>query len=317
MQVIHGTPPNLSNDVVATIGTFDGLHLGHQQIISQVVSQAKKINCQSLLITFDCHPLKIINPSKAPPALLTAGVKLSLLGATNLDTAVILNFNSILANLPALDFCQHILVDRLNLRHLFVGENFRFGAKALGDTKLLSDFGKKAHFDVTVVPLVKIEKMAISSTKVRELFSRGKVEEVKKFLGRYHFLTGKVVTGDGRGQELGYPTANIEVDKGLCLPAFGVYAGFLKSEDNPPRPAVFSVGSKPTFNKKNVVYYEAHILNYSGNLYGRRVVFEFQFRLRRQKRFNSVKELVRQIKLDVSRADKILKKTTIPSAVPL
>jgi len=284
---------------VATIGTFDGLHLGHQKIVKATVAEAKKRKEPSLLITFDQHPRSVLQPEQAPELLTTLEQKIDLLNQFALDYLLILRFEKI-AKLTALDFCQLILKQQAKVCHLFVGENFRFGAKAQGTTTTLKQCGQIHNFTVNIVPLTQVNGKTVSSSLIRQLIKDGKVKEAKEFLGRFPLVSGTVVEGDKRGAQLGFPTANLQLPAQICQPKAGIYIGYTIIKDK-KHPSVINCGFKPTFGR-HPYQCETHIFNFNQNIYGQTVAIQFLKFLRTEQKFSSADELVDQIKKDVKKA---------------
>lgn len=304
MKILRGLNQRITEATVATIGTFDGVHLGHQKIINETLAAAKSTGKKSALITFDRHPKETLDPHQKIQALITIETKISLFAQFNPDLLILLGFTPSLANFPPEAFCHEILVEKVNIAHLFVGENFRFGYKAAGDTRLLERYGQEHGFEVTSVPLLEIDSTVVSSTKIREMVQTGEVDKIPLLLGRFHFVTGVVVKGAGRGIGLGFPTANLELDGDLCLPREGVYAGYFWLRDE-PLPAAINVGSNPTFGP-GASHVEAYIFNFSQSIYGEHVRVELQKFLRREAKFASVDALAKQIGRDVKQARELL-----------
>ncbi len=296
MEIIRGKNISIDGPTVATIGTFDGVHIGHQKIIDDTVSLGKAKNLSSVLITFENHPRKIISPDIDIQALTTLESKIGLLSSRGLDYMVLLEFDEEMSGLSPDAFCQQILIDKLKINHLFVGENFRFGKKAAGNALFLKTFGQSHEFGVDIEPLLAVDGEIVSSTKIRRLIANGEMERVPKLLGRHFFISGIVAKGAGRGVKLGFPTANLEIDDDLCLPKTGVYAGFFWLDDK-PHACVINVGSNPTFGPGKI-HLEAFIFDFSDDIYGERVRVELQRYQRGEEKFKSVQDLIDQIALD-------------------
>lgn len=289
---------NLPTETVATIGTFDGVHLGHQAVIEATIDAARQAGLPSLLLTFDVHPRKILAPTEPVEALTNLDHKLELLGQFDLDIVCVLNFSSI-SKLTATDFYEGILLEKSRVSHLFIGENFRFGAGAKGDPQWLR---RKAAgtMDITIYPLKHSGDTIISSTAIRSFLRTGEVSKIEPLLGRNITLDGRVVRGAGRGVGLGFPTANLEFDPTACTPARGVYISYLRVGSD-RLPAVVNCGNRPTFGGE-AFSCEAHVLDYEQELYGRNVRLELTERLRDERKFPSPEALSRQIMDDVARA---------------
>lgn len=304
MEIIRDKEFRPATSTIATIGTFDGVHLGHQKIIKDTVTAAKEGGRPAVLITFDKHPRKITAPGEKIMALTTIDSKIHLIKKFDLDYLILLTFNAETAALSPEDFCQKVLIRELKVGRLFVGENFRFGVKASGDVSFLKKFGEKNGFDVEIEPLLKVNGKVISSTEIRIMISDGEVEKIPRFLGRFHFVSGTVIKGAGRGVKIGYPTANLDPDPDLCLPKEGVYTGYIWTE-NRPYEAVINIGSNPTFGPGEV-HLEAHVFDFSRDLYGKHIRVELQRYLRGEAKFSSVDRLTAQINKDAETARKWL-----------
>lgn len=299
METIFGHENlNIGSRTVATIGTFDGVHLGHLAIIEATVKAAREAGLPSLLLTFDVHPKQVLLPGKPVDALSVVEDKLEVLKEVAIDYVCVLNFRKI-SRMSASDFLQEVLVQRAQASRLFVGANFRFGAGAEGDPKWLREHASP-DMEVTEFPLQRVDDTVVSSTAIRDMLREGKVESIPKLLGRNLQLRGKVVRGAGRGAGLGFPTANIEFEPALCAPAKGVYLGYLEVGDGRLH-TVVNCGNKPTFGGEPFTC-EAHVLDYEKELYGHDVRLELRERLRDEMKFPSPEALSRQITDDVSRA---------------
>ena len=284
-----------------TLGVFDGVHRGHQQMIDHVVARAAALELMPVAVTFDPVPLAVLRPELAPPLLTTVARRVELLGEQGLAAALVLPFTRELSALPAEEFAEHVLFERLRARAVVVGENFRFGHRAAGDVALLRRLGAARGVEVEGVALAGEGERVWSSTTVRELVAAGDVEGAAQVLGRPHRVEGVVVAGDRRGRGLGYPTANVAVE-GLAVPADGVYAGWLLASSYGRLPAAVSVGTNPTFGglERRV---EAYVLDRTDlELYGEHVAVDVTHRLRDTLRFDSVDALLGQMAHDVDRA---------------
>ena len=263
------------------VGEFDGVHLGHREVIRG----------SDTVLTFEPHPLAVIRPEAAPRLLTSLAVKADLIESIGVDELVVIPFDREFAARDAQAFIDEILVGRLGAERVSVGENFRFGHRAGGDVELLRAQDK---FETRVAPLVEHEGEIVSSSHIRGLVLAGDVEHAMGFLGAPFQLRGPVIEGDRRGRELGYPTANLVPDDGLVCPGHGVYACLADG-----RPAAVNVGVRPTFNTGRGVLIEAYILDWEGDLYGQQIKLEFLRRLRGERRFDSVEALVEQMAQDV------------------
>jgi riboflavin kinase / FMN adenylyltransferase len=297
---------------VITIGEFDGVHLGHQRIIARAVEIARQRELPVVVITFDPHPDEVIRPGTHPPLLTTSRRRAELLVGSGSDAVLVLPFTLEFSRLSPDEFVQTVLSDRLHAAAVVVGENFRYGHKAVGDVKLLGDLGEKLEFDVEGVPLVVKGHGVVSSTEIRERLEAGDVAGAAVLLGRPHRVDGVVVRGHQRGRTLGFPTANLQTPAHTAIPADGVYAGWLLTLDSDGAeadrwPAAISVGTNPTFTDVAERTVEAYALDRDDlDLYGVHAAIEFTDRLRGNVRFDSIDELVAQITADVDEARRIL-----------
>jgi riboflavin kinase / FMN adenylyltransferase len=292
---------------VATIGVFDGVHLGHRHLIDRVVQHASDLDARSVVVTFDPHPMTVIRPDHVPAALATLDHRLELLAKQRVDGALVLQFTETFAQQSAEDFVREILVDTLHAEAIHVGENFRFGHRAAGDVALLRELAPTYGFDVFSVPLVGHATTGTiwSSTDVRQKLAEGDVAAAAAALGRLHRVEGIVVHGDHRGRELGYPTANLGPDDRSAIPRDGVYAGWLTRATGERLPAAISIGSNPTFGG-TARRVEAYVLDRDDlELYGETVALDFVERLRDTVRFDDVDALLVQMADDVRRAREI------------
>lgn len=293
-----------------TIGVFDGVHLGHRELVSRAVAAGHELDAQAVVVTFDPHPVSVLRPEAVPPRIATVEHRLELLAGLGVDAALVLPFTRELSTLTGEEFVRQVLVDGLRARHVVVGADFRFGHRAAGDVVLLRRLGSTSGFSVDGVDLVGDERGGrISSSMVRERIAAGDVEAAAAALGRPHRVEGVVVHGDHRGRELGYPTANLDSPPDTAVPADGVYAGYLTSDAYGCLPAAVSIGTNPTFDgvARRV---EAYVLDRDDlDLYDRRVRVDFTARLRATLRFESVAELVTQMDQDVAAARKLTSRT--------
>jgi riboflavin kinase / FMN adenylyltransferase len=269
------------------IGTFDGVHRGHQAVIDRA----------DTVLTFDPHPLEILHPAALPKLIMPFGVKRDVIEGLGVRELVVIPFDRDFASRSAEEFIDGVLVERLGAERVSVGENFRFGAKAKGDPAML-----EAHpeFETRVVPLVEVDGETVSSTRIRALIAAGDMEGARHCLGAPFMVEGEVVTGDQRGRELGFPTANIVPDDRLAIPGHGVYAAFANGV-----PAAVNVGVRPTFETGRGVLIETYLIDHEQDLYGVNLRVAFVERLRGEKRFASVEELVAQMRIDVEDAKRV------------
>jgi len=293
---------------VVTIGVFDGVHAGHQRIIGRAVEVARERGLPAVVLTFDPHPSEIIRPGSHPPVLTAARHKAELIEELGVDVMCVLPFTPDLRRQTADEFVHAVLVERLHVSAVVVGENFRYGSKAAGDVASLTAAGQRFGFAVEGVPLEGREGTTFSSTYVRSLVEAGDVEEAARVLGREHRVEGLVVRGDQRGREIGYPTANLSLLPWSAVPADGIYAGRLfryLHAGGEELAAAISIGTNPTFaGREHRV--EAYVLDFDGDLYGERVGLSFTARLRNTERFDDVAGLVAQMAKDVDRTRELV-----------
>jgi riboflavin kinase / FMN adenylyltransferase len=286
---------------VATIGNFDGVHLGHRSLIAGLVGRARDIASPSVVTTFEPHPMTVIHPDSAPPRLTTVEHRLALLDEQGVDAVLVLPFTREVSLWSPEEFVTRVLVDTLHVVEVQVGANFRYGHRAAGDVTTLREAGEQKGFGVVVVPLAG-DATRWSSTYVRQCLAEGDVEGAATALGRLHRVEGPVVEGDKRGRELGYPTANLALPPDTAIPADGIYAGWLTRADGTRMPAAISVGTNPTFGgtQRRV---EAYVLDRDDlELYGEHVAVDFLARLRDTLTFDGIDPLVAQMAEDVALA---------------
>ena len=290
---------------VVTIGVFDGVHKGHQHIIGRAVELAKERGVPSVVLTFDPHPMEIIRPGSHPALLTSTRFKAELLEAMGVDVMCVLPFTPEFRRLRPDEFVHEVLVERLHVSAVVIGENFRYGEKGAGDLATLEASGRRFGFTVEGIGLEGSADTTYSSTYVRSLIDAGEVSEAAKVLGRENRVEGVVVRGDQRGREIGYPTANLSLLPWSAVPADGIYAGHLV-RGSELLPAAISIGSNPTFQGRERRV-EAYVLDFDGDLYGDRVGLSFVQRLRPMLRFDTVAELVSQMDDDVRRTRELLR----------
>ena len=293
------TPPPTGTAV--TIGTFDGVHVGHRSLIARTIAEAQEHNLASALVTWDRHPAATLRPDKVPPLLATPERKVELIGESGIEALVVLPFNHELSTWSPERFVDEVLVGRMGARSVFVGHDWRFGHKQSGDVSLLEELGRDRGFDVHGIELEEVGGAPVSSTRIRKVVADGDMELARLLLGRPFDLQGPVLRGDRRGTELGFPTANIDLDPQMAHPPRGVYAGRARVNDVWYAAAI-NLGVNPQFGgdpATTPLRIEAYLLDYSGDLYDQVVTVEFHARLRDELTFPSVDDLINQMKLDV------------------
>ncbi len=291
-------------DSILTIGAFDGVHLGHQAVLKQLIARAKETNRLSGLVTFQPHPRSVLSSASEPRYLTTLEEKAALVKQIGLDLLAVLPFTTALAATPAQEFVSALYIN-LRMRELLTGPDFALGRNREGNVSVLREIGKTMGFTVQVIEPVIEGGQAISSTYVRSLVATGQVSEAARWLGRYYSVTGIVVPGVGRGWQLGFPTANLAVSQEKLVPLNGVYPVF--AEVNGERhDAVANIGVRPTFdNGRHTI--EVHLLDFAGDLHGRIMTVQFVARLRAEMRFERVSDLIAQIQRDCDQARQVLR----------
>jgi riboflavin kinase/FMN adenylyltransferase len=274
------------------VGTFDGVHLGHREVIKDADS----------VLTFDPHPVSVVAPQHTPRLLTTLERKAELVASLGVRELIVIPFDAEFAKRSASEFIDDVLVGALGARQVAIGENFRFGHKAQGDSRLLA---ADERFDTVVHPLLEVDGEIVSSSHIRGLVLAGEVTEANRLLGASFELRGAVVHGDARGRELGFPTANLVPDETLACPGHGVYACVAESELFGTRAAAVSIGVRPTFNTGRGELIEAYVVDFDGDLYGTQLRLRFLARLRGERRFEDPEALIEQMHRDVQRTREI------------
>ncbi|MPZ69321.1 MAG: bifunctional riboflavin kinase/FAD synthetase [Actinobacteria bacterium] len=285
-----------------TIGTFDGVHLGHRALIARCIATAERLGVEAAIVTWDRHPLETLRPDKAPPLLSSPERKIELLGETGADVLWVLPFDHEFSTWPPERFVDVVLVEGLGSKAVVIGDGWRFGHKAAGNVALLEELGSTHGFEVEAMTLAQAEGRNVSSSRTRALITAGEVEEASGLLGRHFDIDGLVVHGDGRGKELGFPTANLDCDHRVARPSLGVYAGRLRVRGSWFSAAI-SVGVNPTFGGEagvSPVRIEAYVLDMDQDIYGDSVRLEFWKRLRDELKFDRVEDLIEQMGRDVT-----------------
>ncbi|MBJ7470452.1 MAG: bifunctional riboflavin kinase/FAD synthetase [Solirubrobacteraceae bacterium] len=266
------------------IGTFDGVHRGHREVIAGA----------DTVLTFDPHPSLVVHPESSPRLLTDLDRKAALVAELGVQEMVVIPFDGAFSKQTAQEFIDHVLIEKLGATHVCVGDNFHFGAKAQGDAAMLAADGR---FEVRIAPLIEVGGLPVSSTRIRKLLrDEGDVRQAAELLGSPFELTGMVVHGDKRGRELGFPTANIVPDERFVTPAHGIYA----CRTGQGRAAAVSIGVRPTFQTGRGVLIEAYVLDYSADLYGQEITLTFVDRLRGELKFDGIEPLIEQMNLDVA-----------------
>jgi riboflavin kinase/FMN adenylyltransferase len=311
MEVIHGLPGRRAGDppAVLTIGAFDGVHRGHRALLRRVAAEARRSRADRAVITFDPHPRCVVDPGGCPQLLSTLGDRVELLGRAGAERVVVLAFTEELRTWSADRFAA-ALVDRLGMRQLIVGPGFALGRGREGDVGFLERLGRRRGFTVTSVAPVRRDGTPVSSGRIRAALGTAKFTDAVAMLGRPYVLEGRVERGESRGAGLGVPTANLGVDPARCIPSAGVYAGWLDVGDG-WRPAATGIGTRPTFGGGSITI-EAHVLDFTGDLYERQVRLALIRRLRPERAFGSIAALTAAMGHDIARTREIARRFPMP-----
>jgi riboflavin kinase/FMN adenylyltransferase len=285
---------------VVALGNFDGLHRGHQKIVERVCRQAREHAATPVVLTFDPHPSRIVRPDKAPPLLMTTAQRIEALGREGIEGVAIVRFTQELSRWEPEEFVRSVLVEWLHVAEVWVGGNFLFGRDRSGNFSLLRSLGARYGFRVDKIDPVRYRDFVVSSTRVRRLVTEGRVDEAGALLGHYHFIDGRVTAGDGRGRQIGFPTANLTSENEL-LPPHGVYAT-TATIDGVAYRSVTNIGMRPTFGPADRPTIEAHVLGLNRDVYDVTVRLAFVQRMRAERAFPDVSALVAQIQADCRQA---------------
>jgi len=297
IRSLHNLRPQ-HRGCVATVGNFDGMHLGHQAIIQELRQASERFRLPSIVVIFEPQPQEFFRPERAPARLMRLREKLDSFTQYQVDRTLCLRFDDALARRSPRDFVLDILVRGLDVRYLVVGDDFRFGKGRQGDFSMLRELGKEFGFEVERAACCRVCERRISSTWLREILEAGDMETARKLLGRYYAISGRVVHGDKRGRDLGYPTINVNLHR-LRSPLAGIFASRVHGVAEGALEAVTSVGTRPMFGGKGVNL-ESYLFDYAGDAYGRRVRIEFFRQLRKERNFDTIKDLQDQIAADIA-----------------
>jgi len=290
--------------VCVAIGVFDGVHLGHQQVIRQAISDSQQQEAVSIVVTFDCHPNSVVAPERTPSLIYPLSKKLRVIESMGINTALLIHFDKTFSQMPAEGFIRSLARDFKNIHSVCVGSNFTFGHKRQGNVELLKTLGKELNFAVHGLSAVALDGERVSSTRIREAIRNGNLDAATQMLGRAYSLVGKIVEGHKVGRKLGFPTANLDVAE-LVLPPNGVYAAHAEVAGKTHRAAV-NIGVRPTIkNLTPRLHVEAHLLDFSGDLYGQEIELTFAEKLRDEQKFASPEALRQQIAKDVEAAKRL------------
>jgi len=297
-------------NTVITLGTFDGIHLGHKKIIEEVNNKAEKLRARSFLITFDPHPRIVVSKGHTIKLLNTLQEKIEILGNLKIQNLLIINFTKEFSQLTSEEFFKNYIIDKIGLKEIVIGYDHHFGKGRGGDENTLREMGKEFDFNVTRVDAVNINGTSVSSTKIRNALAEGNISLANSFLGRYYSFHGNVVKGDGRGRLLGFPTANIKLkEENKLLPAIGIYAVEL-IVDNVKHFGLMSIGKRPTFYNDGQLTTEIYIFDFDKNIYDKNVIVKVVERIRGEEKYSSPEELVAQMKKDKEAGMEIMSRLT-------
>lgn len=290
--------------IFLALGNFDGLHKGHQKLINEAVIAARNGDGIAAAFVFEPHPIKVLFPERAPKLLVTAQHKAELMEKLGLDLLIYNSFTLAISKCSPEEFVQHILIDKLNIKQAFVGFNYTFGYRGAGTPELLQELGKNHGFGVKVIPPVEVDGKVVSSSLIRKALEAGDIKQARSMLGYDPMLEGHVIEGERRGRTIGFPTANLAVSSELNVPGKGVYAARAQIQERIFQ-AVVNIGSKPTFHKEYPISIEAHLIDFHDDIYGKKMRLYFIDKIRDERRFNNVEELVGQISRDRDKAKQI------------
>ena len=292
---------------IVTIGTFDGVHTGHKQIIEKLIQIAEEKSGTSVIITFDTHPRMVLNQDAYKLKFINSfEEKIALLEKNGIDYLIFLPFTKEFSQMSTVEFTKNILVDKLQINTLLLGHNNRFGNKENNNFNELYELSSKYNFNIVNAEIKTIENFVVSSSKIRELIDKGNISQANKFLGYHYMITGKVIEGNRIGSRIGYPTANIDIENDFKLiPAFGVYAVLIEYKKSVYK-GMLNIGIRPTLNI-NKLSIEVHIFDFKSDIYGENITIKFIDRIRDEKRFENLEALIKQLNEDKKSASGILK----------
>ena len=312
MKILHDRRDALPEtvSVASTIGVFDGVHIGHQEIFRQVRAVAERLEVASAVVTFDGHPAHVVRPESAPRLLTTLDQKLDLIEAPGIDYTYVIHFDEERAATHPEVFVEQVFIEALHARAIVVGEDFHFGRGRSGNVDRLREIGEQWDFEVHALELIRHRDDArepVSSTKIRRALAGGDVARAAEMLGRPYEVRGIVEHGDQRGSGIGFPTANLPVPKVMAWPADAVYAGWCRRANGDVHPCAVNIGRRPTFYEHTEQsLLEAHLIDFDGDLYGEQVDVSFVEFLRSERKFEGMEQLVDQLKIDIDDTRRLL-----------
>jgi riboflavin kinase/FMN adenylyltransferase len=301
MKIFHGIEnASIARPTVLTLGVFDGLHIGHQQIMQTVVMRAKSVGAVPTAITFDPHPRVVLHPDSAPPLLQTLDQRLANLEFLGIEQAIVVNFDEDFASQPAEVFLTNVVQERLQAREVYLGEGFAFGKGRGGNIELLRKMADELGFIADEVPEVRLRGRRVSSSEIRKLLDAGRINLARRVLGRPYGVEGVIIRGDRRGHTIGFPTANLKPHNRV-IPRYGVYATATLI-DGIWRKSITNIGVRPTFESDSAPSIETFVFDFDGDLYGDVLRVRFLHRIRDERKFNGIDELKAQIERDTQTA---------------
>ena len=309
MLIYRGTPAQTLTPVALTIGNFDGVHIGHRAMLARLTQAARERGLSPCVMTFEPHPREFFTPAQAPVRLSNLREKLEMFERFGVDRVFIVRFNKRFAQVSAEDFISRILHQNLQARWVLVGDDFRYGAKRVGDFSLLQQAGKQFGFEVEAMDSVTVAGQRASSTVVREALANGDLALAERYLGRHYSISGKVVHGESLGRKIGFPTANIQM-KHNKPPVSGIFAVEVHGIGDKPLQGAASLGVRPTINDKGKATLEVFLLDFNGDLYNKHLHVEFLLKLRDEMKFPDLETLTAQIALDVKNVKKFFEDLT-------
>ena len=291
---------------VVTVGTFDGLHIGHFDILNEVVDTAKRMNCRSVVVTFEPHPRTVVSKGYDVKLLTLLYERIKQYKKVGIDNLLIINFTDEFRQITSEEFVINYIVNGVGVKNFVIGYDHKFGKDRGGDEHTMREYGKKYGFDVTLVPAKTINGEISSSTKIRKLLNNGDVTSAAVYLGRNYSISGEVIKGVGRGRKLGFPTANIEIkDDKKLIPLIGVYVVSVEIEEQTYY-GMMNIGIRPTFDNGSQTVIEVNIFEFNEEIYNNELMINFLKRIRDEKKFNSKEDLIEQIKLDKKEAENFI-----------
>jgi riboflavin kinase/FMN adenylyltransferase len=297
MQILHAHSPKLQSQTAVSLGMFDGVHLGHREVIQAALNYAQSRAIKTAVITLANHP-RLLTKGTAPKLITNLDTRLALFEELGIDYALVLEFDEELMNTSAQDYLEKYLINILNVEFISMGYDHHFGKNRSGTPSMLQAWAAERSIKLDIIAAHQFENQIISSSHIRELVTQGKLEEANRLLGYKFMIISQVIEGDKRGAQLGFPTANLKLPEDMVIPAKGVYCGQAQVYGE-THPCIMNIGTRPSFTDSNEVIIEAHILNFKDNIYGGNITLRLERKLRDEIKFDSAESLVKQIKKDI------------------